>query len=151
MGVFLIFAIIAVICIIAIVFVGIMGKVYNKSYEKNKDNRFAYHFYSNDGSYYMIFGCALVACALAIIVCLGVIICTVCERQVKYQQYELQYQVISAKLKDNEGNYYLLASEINEYNNAILEDKYWADNLWVNWYHNGLIKDLPLIGEEKGV
>ena len=131
MGVFLVFAILSVICIGVIV----AGKIIE--YNTNIDG---FGFYLGGGLCLGAFALAAILCGI-----IGGVILS--QKQLTYQQYELQYQVISAKLKDSEENYFLLASEINEYNNDILEDRYWADNLWVNWYHKGLIKDLPLIGE----
>lgn len=137
MGVFLIFA------ILAVVFIGIIiwGRYLSVKWQSVGDPEYYCYWVGGIG-----LGCAVIAmltCALFAII-------AGCQRQVEYQQYSLTYQVISARLEEvDSNNYYLFVDEINEYNNAILKDRYWADNMWVNWYHNGKIKDLPLIGEEK--
>lgn len=131
MGIFLMFLILCVIGAIVII-IGVVIEC-----NTNADGEFCYWiggFACGIGVIAMFF-CGLIALVIS------------CQREVTYQQYELAYRVISAKINTAEENYYLFVDEINEYNNAILEDRYWADNFWVNWYHNGKIKDLPLIGE----
>ncbi len=135
MGVFLIFA------ILVVVFIGIIIRgryLYAKS--RGVDDPEYY--------YYWVGGVGLACTVIAMLICALVALIVGCQRQVKYQQHLLTYQVMSARLEEvDSNNYYLFVDEINDYNNAILSDRYWSDNLWVNWYHNGKIKDLPLIGE----
>lgn len=104
---------------------------------------------SNVGFELKGFAAIILFCAvLGITATGGLAMKTRIRRNLEYEQRLLQYEMITAKLEEDSDNYFLLYGDISDYNNAILEDRYWADNLWVNWYHNGLIKDLPLIGEQ---
>jgi hypothetical protein len=63
----------------------------------------------------------------------------------EYQQAYYEYIILNEKLQEDNSNYYLLAGNIIDYNNKVINDRCWGDNFWVGWYNNGLIKDLPLI------
>jgi hypothetical protein len=93
----------------------------------------------------IIFGLAMVC--LLLMISFGIVaIITAIRRDVVYDQMSLQYEQITKQLENDSNNYYLLYSDIKEYNNAILRDRKFGNNLWLNWYYNGKIQYLPLIG-----
>lgn len=157
MGVFLIFAI--PLIALTIFFVLICVASSNKAevrlldeksgyYEDKIKSKFWNYLYNNiQGEIgHFVVGVLMVIFAL---VCIGLSIGAIVvhtKQDIKYQETYQQYVILTARLEDD-NNYHLFYEDICAYNNAILEDRYWADNLWVNWYHNGKIQYLPLIGE----
>lgn len=163
MGIFLIFAIALVIAILFTVFacVATEEKAYYVQYEQdatiiwqtNKKYTLKSKFWK---FWYDVNSCGI-PCILSVVnivifalTCIGLSIGAIATRvnqNVHYQQMYQQYIVLTERLEQDKSEYHLFYEDIMEYNNAILEDRYWSDNLWVNWYQNGKIKDLPLIGE----
>lgn len=169
MGVFLIFAILTVvlfplfICIcvadsdkaydyttVQVTEIGWNGEEYirDKTETKLKSKFWLWAYETQGDVIHFVFG-ALSIIFLSVTIGLSIAVgCIYVSKQLGYNKMQQQYIILTERLGKDNSNYHLFYEDITAYNNAILEDKYWADNLWVNWYHNGLIKDLPLIGEE---
>lgn len=165
MGIFLIFAIALVIAILFTIFacVATEEKAYYVQYEQdatiiwqtNKKYTLKSKFWK---FWYDVNSCGI-PCILSVVnivifalTCIGLSIDAIAinaRRDIDYQETYQQYIVLTERLETDNNNYHLFYEDICTYNKAILEDRYWSDNLWVNWYHNGRIKDLPLIGEEQ--
>lgn len=161
MGVFLIFAILFVIslaiCIISCLTTSEKARTVNYFYDRETftakkeitiNSKFWNFFYEHD----LIKFIAGVVCVIAFVAIFFTSLISIIEytrRDIVYQQKQIEYVMLTERLEKDNSEYYLLYSDIVEYNNAVLEDRYWANNKWVNWYHNGKIQYLPLIGEEK--
>lgn len=152
MLVFIIFAVMLVITVILTILtkLGTLDRAYTYTMGvksvKSKFWKFWYDINCNECVY--VIGIVLIV--VFSLICIGLsigAIGTKALQDIKYEQMQYQYIVLTERLEEDNNNYHLFYEDICEYNNAILEDRYWADNLWVNWYHNGKIKDLPLIGE----
>lgn len=156
MGLFLIFLSIGLLATTVLIFIGVANadKAYVNRYnytERKVKSKFWLFWYNRQSG---ILHCAsiiiLVLCVIALLICSALALSVGIKRNIEYVKMEYQYTMLSEKLESDSGNYYLLYNDIKEYNNRVLEDRYWSNNsrqLWVNWYHNGKIKDLPLIGE----
>lgn len=150
MGVFLIFLSIGLLATTVLIFIGVAN--YDKAYvnrytERKVKSKFWLFWYNRQSGILqcasaIILGCCVFALFASSVVALSVGI----KRDIEYEKMEYQYTMLIEKLESDSGNYYLLYNDIKEYNNTVLEDRYWSNNIWVNWYHNGKIKDLPLIG-----
>lgn len=161
MGVFLIFASVLVVAIVSTVFIclGTEQRAYTIKYVQRENSYFTdrvaelksrfwkFWYDINNGISTIITGILIAVCSIAVIVMsiFSIVVCA--RRNVAYEQMQYKYIILTERLEEDNNNYHLFYEDICNYNNAILEDRYWADNLWVNWYHNGKIKDLPLIGE----
>lgn len=160
MLVFLIFAVLLIMAILSIIFLSVASEdkayIIESQYENGYYRSSKYTLKSKFWLFWhnlsmsicpCIVGAIIGICAVAVVVTSIVAIVASARRNVKYEQMQYQYIVLTERLEEDNNNYHLFYEDICNYNNAILEDRYWADNLWVNWYHNGKIKDLPLIGE----
>ena len=151
MGLFLIFLSIGLLATTVLIFIGVANadKAYvNRYTERKVKSKFWLFWYNRQSG---TLQCAsiiiLVICVFALLVSSVYASYVGIKRNIEYEKMEYQYTMLSDKLESDSGNYYLLYNDINKYNNTVLEDRYWSNNIWVNWYHNGKIKDLPLIGE----
>lgn len=151
MGLFLIFLSIGLLATTVLIFIGVANwdKAYVNSYTEQKVKSKFWRFWYNrkSGTLNCVAVGILVCCVFALIVSSAFALYVGIKRDIEYEKMEYQYTMLSEKLESDSDNYYLLFNDIKEYNNRVLEDRYWSNNIWVNWYHNCKIKDLPLIGE----
>lgn len=147
MGVFLVSAILFVITLAFAILMEIAIKNYCCDITGTFMERLCYVF--ND------IVCEILIWLLTIVLFINLLILSIyggvtyARQDINYQQAYQQYIVLTERIEKDNSEYHLFYEDITEYNNAILEDRHWADNKWVNWYHNGKIRYLPLIGEEK--
>jgi hypothetical protein len=65
-----------------------------------------------------------------------------------YQKMLYEKEVLEYRIENEENNIVgneLLYNDIVEFNNALRDEKYYADNLWVNWFHNAKIAEIDYI------
>lgn len=152
MGLFLIFLSIGLLATTVLIFIVVAN--YDKAYVENsyterkvKSKFWLFWYNRKSGTLQCASIIILVCCVFALIVSSAFALYVGIKRDIEYEKMEYQYTMLSEELESDSDNYYLLFNDIKEYNNGVLEDRYWSNNMWVNWYHNGKIKDLPLIGE----
>lgn len=71
-------------------------------------------------------------------------------KQQELSKYEITYKVIMNSINDDEIATSILAEDIIEYNNSIIEGRIAMDNEVISFYNYGFYYDLPLIEVEKG-
>ena len=71
-------------------------------------------------------------------------------KQKELSKYEMTYKVIMSSINNDEIATSLLAEDIIEYNNSIIEGRMAMDNKVMSFYHYDFYYDLPLIEIEKG-
>ncbi len=159
MGVFIIFAILLVTAILFTVFS--LTATEEKAYTITQDNKYTRTYTVKSKFWlfwynvqlcgipcYISIGCIVVFSFVCIGLSIGAIYVNA-NQDVEYKKMQQQYVILTERLQKDNSEYHLFYEDITAYNNAVLEDRYWADNKWVNWYHNGKIQYLPLIGESE--
>ncbi len=71
-------------------------------------------------------------------------------KQQELSKYEITYKVIMNSINDDEIATSILAKDIIEYNNSIIEGRIAMDNEVISFYNYDFYYDLPLIEVEKG-
>jgi hypothetical protein len=71
-------------------------------------------------------------------------------KQKELSKYEMTYKVIMDSINDDKIATSILAEDIIEYNNSIIDGRMAMDNKVMSFYHYDFYYDLPLIEIEKG-
>lgn len=88
--------------------------------------------------------------AIALIACLAYIAMIQIPAKKDYEKVLYEKQVLEYRLENNElgiGNE-LLYHDIVEFNKELKDVKYYANNLWTNWFTNGYIAEIDYIEVE---
>lgn len=84
-------------------------------------------------------------------VLLGCVICIMTVQipaENDYQKMLYEKEVLEYRIENEDSNIVgneLLYNDIVEFNNELRNEKYYANNLWVNWFHNAKIADIDYI------
>lgn len=102
-----------------------------------------------------ILGTTFISIAIITLLILGVDIAQIqYEKQLDYDQTLESYIIISNFAENydqlSEHEKCLTLTNIKSYNDKIRESRYYKDNLWLSWFYNDLLAELPII-EYEGV
>ena len=90
---------------------------------------------------------------MGLIISLMLILFTQIPAQKDYEAMLYEKEVLEYRLKNQDnalnGNE-LLYRDITEFNNDLRDCKYWADNLWLNWFFNQKIATIDYIELNRG-
>lgn len=83
---------------------------------------------------------------IASITCIGIILCkgigennTINKNKMEYEALQRRIEIVNSEYEDASRSD--LIKDINEWNEEVYNQKYWAKNPWTNWFINQKIAD----------